>query len=624
MFYNHFLKYHLIILAIIAFFFLLASNARVDIDDALITYQYARNIAEGNGFVYNEGEHIWGTTTPLYTLVLSIPAFLGVSPVDMSLVYNLLSGIASVLLVSWLAQTLTGSYLAGFFAGLLCSVSGHFSVWAMSGMETVFFTALILAAWACFVADKPAYATVFSALTYLTRPDGLSLVPALLLVYFWKYRRFPYKETALWIIIVLPWFLYALWRFHTILPHSFSAKQEHEKLAASDWMLQYYWESLWYPLIIAAVCGLTIFLRRPYSKQHYAIFGMFLWLVLYIGAYYVVGIDYYEWYCIPPIPVMIILAVVGIWNVLNTIPKINSVSNIVGSAIAVFMIIWFFLPRSDYISVHKSYLNSVEWTRVLVGDWLHNNTPPDAVVGTGAIGHIGYFAQRPVLDYASLVTERSDRPADYSVGHDAFPYPHIRYGDDLHFLRRHELVKRFVPPPPHELMAYKVFKHLNKPSLLPDRLLFRNTLLPEDKKLLNAHDIKLDFSQHAITPYLLRGWGTPEPGWATWTVAKSAAMLVALQKEVTYQLHIRVLPYLWEGHKQRIKLSLNGIEISVKSLSHTIQDATFTIPGNQISDSFNMIEFEFAYFISPHELGRGDDRRKLGVAFLSAHFQPQS
>src|SRR5438477_8755369 len=40
-------------------------------DDGYITLRYAANIAEGRGFVYNVGEPVWGTTTPLLALVLS-------------------------------------------------------------------------------------------------------------------------------------------------------------------------------------------------------------------------------------------------------------------------------------------------------------------------------------------------------------------------------------------------------------------------------------------------------------------------------------------------------------------------------------------------------------------------
>ena len=40
----------------------------VEMDDAYIYYTYARNIATGHGYVFNPGERILGTTSPLYNL----------------------------------------------------------------------------------------------------------------------------------------------------------------------------------------------------------------------------------------------------------------------------------------------------------------------------------------------------------------------------------------------------------------------------------------------------------------------------------------------------------------------------------------------------------------------------
>ena len=42
------------------------------IDDAYITFRYARNLAEGLGFVYNPGQSVLGTTTPSYTALMSL------------------------------------------------------------------------------------------------------------------------------------------------------------------------------------------------------------------------------------------------------------------------------------------------------------------------------------------------------------------------------------------------------------------------------------------------------------------------------------------------------------------------------------------------------------------------
>ncbi len=39
------------------------------IDDAYITFRYARNLAEGLGLVYNPGEWVLGTTAPLWAIL---------------------------------------------------------------------------------------------------------------------------------------------------------------------------------------------------------------------------------------------------------------------------------------------------------------------------------------------------------------------------------------------------------------------------------------------------------------------------------------------------------------------------------------------------------------------------
>jgi hypothetical protein len=41
-------------------------------DDPFITYRYAANLQHGLGFVYNPGERVLSTTTPLFTLLLAL------------------------------------------------------------------------------------------------------------------------------------------------------------------------------------------------------------------------------------------------------------------------------------------------------------------------------------------------------------------------------------------------------------------------------------------------------------------------------------------------------------------------------------------------------------------------
>ncbi|MEK7837451.1 MAG: hypothetical protein AAB328_05650, partial [candidate division NC10 bacterium] len=48
----------------------LAGGSGFPLDDAWIHFHFARNLAEGHGFVYNPGVHVSGSTAPLWTLLL--------------------------------------------------------------------------------------------------------------------------------------------------------------------------------------------------------------------------------------------------------------------------------------------------------------------------------------------------------------------------------------------------------------------------------------------------------------------------------------------------------------------------------------------------------------------------
>jgi hypothetical protein len=46
----------------------------------------------------------------------------------------------------------------------------------------------------------------------------------------------------------------------------------------------------------------------------------------------------------------------------------------------------------------------IEGEMVNVAHWLAENTPPDALIAAHDIGAIGYFAERPLIDLAGLIS----------------------------------------------------------------------------------------------------------------------------------------------------------------------------------------------------------------------------
>lgn len=81
---------------------------RFTFEDAFITFQFAKRLSGGEGFVYNPGEPIYGTTTPLFTLLLAgwLKLFPG-HPVAGATLLDLAAS-AGALALTWAALTRLG------------------------------------------------------------------------------------------------------------------------------------------------------------------------------------------------------------------------------------------------------------------------------------------------------------------------------------------------------------------------------------------------------------------------------------------------------------------------------------------------------------------------------------
>src|SRR3954468_6808806 len=76
---------------------IIASLALPVFDDAFITFRYARNLAAGNGFVYNPGEMVMGTTAPAFGLLTAAFPFVGLPMPGSVIALNIICDIAILL-----------------------------------------------------------------------------------------------------------------------------------------------------------------------------------------------------------------------------------------------------------------------------------------------------------------------------------------------------------------------------------------------------------------------------------------------------------------------------------------------------------------------------------------------
>jgi hypothetical protein len=112
--------------AVIAILLLLTLAARLvpgprTIDDAFITFRYAGNIVHGVGFVYNPGERVLGTTTPVYALLIAALSLVTRSENFLLLAFltNALADSFSTYLLYHMGQRLRNNPWIGWAAALL-------------------------------------------------------------------------------------------------------------------------------------------------------------------------------------------------------------------------------------------------------------------------------------------------------------------------------------------------------------------------------------------------------------------------------------------------------------------------------------------------------------------------
>jgi len=117
---------------------------RYQVDDAFITYRYARNWAEGLGPVMNAGERIEGVSNLPWAALLAMITRIGVVPHVAGPVLGVLCGLGCVLLTVMLAHRWTGDRVAGNTAGLLLGAAAPVAIWSVSGLETLGYTLSVL------------------------------------------------------------------------------------------------------------------------------------------------------------------------------------------------------------------------------------------------------------------------------------------------------------------------------------------------------------------------------------------------------------------------------------------------------------------------------------------------
>jgi hypothetical protein len=387
--------------AVLAFRITLFSKTGYTADDALIIFRYAENLAAGHGFVYNLGEHVLGTTTPLYTLLLAALLKFKINCFVGGLILNNLADLATawVLLQIFRAQEGPLSWLPA----VVFLFSPESLQWSLSGMETELYIGLIFLTFYFASKESWSLAFLFAAITVLTRIDGIAVMGVLVVAYLLRYAKLPALPLLIFVITVLPWVLFAHFYFGSPIPNSAAAKFALSGTNILSAFINIFLRGFLHlhtfgiPVLILAVLG-----TRFIWKERKPLLPVALWTWGYALSYTLAAGPMHPWYYAPFYVGYLVIAYHGILFVVHKYPRFAvqpSIGIFILFTISIILLVSYY--RATEIRRQQIQMNA---TNRAVGDWVRMNTPEDAVLAAKDIGYIGYYSKRKILDLAGLVS----------------------------------------------------------------------------------------------------------------------------------------------------------------------------------------------------------------------------
>jgi hypothetical protein len=393
------------------------------IDDAYITFRYSDRIAAGLGFTYNDGQHVLGTTSPLFALLLAVASRAHLPLSAVALAISILADSASILLGAAMLQR-AGWQLSALVYALFVAGWPMFLRYSVSGLETSLYVALLLAALYLMERERPVALGVTLAALVLCRIDGglMAFICALAICR----RPTAYVTYAAAAVTIAPWVIFTLWYFHSPVPASVQAKAHMRSTigGAAAIFGAFFMSGPYRVLSLLALPGAVAAARSSSAGLRMGL----LWWGAYVVLFIVTGaFGPYPWYVVPLLPVYFMALALTIEIAIRR--AVSSSLQPIASLAAVAIIVVGIGVRlpvlqrtlDDWGTREAAYREVAE--RVV--------DPHDCVLAATEIGALGYFYRGPILDLMGLVSPQSvGRPISQSIAA-ATPCWIVSYSDLL-------------------------------------------------------------------------------------------------------------------------------------------------------------------------------------------------
>ena len=388
------------------------------LDDAWIHQTFARNLIQIGQWAYTPGQPTSGTTSPFWTVILSIGYLFKVGPYIWTFLANTLILFTLGFVGENLARNLLPSYSFSFpFIGVFLIFEWHFVWAAASGMETVLFTLIGIVSFWVGLSDKKwrwFFGGCLVGIAIWVRPEGLTLLGVL--IWFLIYspseeRRFLTNLGYIFlgvIILTIPYVLLNLSLSGTVFPNTFMAKQTEYAILLHENIFVRYWNLFVLPFSgvgIILLPGFVFQIIQFIRQKKWGNLGIVLWFLGFILIYAIrLPMTYQNGrYIIPTMAIPIIFGGVGVFQLLERIRSTKFGFVLEKSwrwSIYIVLAVFFLAGARTY----AFDVAIIETEMVETSKWIATNTPPDSLIAAHDIGALGFFGKRPILDLAGLVS----------------------------------------------------------------------------------------------------------------------------------------------------------------------------------------------------------------------------
>lgn len=385
-------------------------------DDSYIHFVYARNLANGRGISFNPGEPSYGSTGPLWVIVLAAGTALGWETAAVAQGLGLFFAAGCIVALGLAAHRVGTSRLAQVLPPLALAVDPWFQRWSVSGMEVGLAGLLALVGFCqVFVAQYRRSVLIGGVLLgvgVLTRPEMVLLVALVGATLLLLRRIRDAVQFALGASIPLGvWVPFAYLHFGTIVPNSFVVKVRQIPpgwQSALDAIMILGASSL-VPVVLIAFGALTWLLRRRETNVNLAnVLPWFipaLWLAGAIFQYSHRGVNVASRYVCPFMPVILLTA--GWWiNYLRSVLEGDVLSvrraTLIARVLLVAAVLQPMLVGATTWRRVKDSEKSYSENHHAIAEWLDKTIPDSSPIATYDVGIIAYRTERPIIDLAGL------------------------------------------------------------------------------------------------------------------------------------------------------------------------------------------------------------------------------